>query len=91
MAKFPGDSRIEQLSKAAKILQISSTNSLVHHQFHRSNSWLTISFQSQEKLNSCIKAMEALKDDDIRLIDISKKETYGHNASNGQVNKNTNK
>ena len=35
--------------------------------------------------------MEALKDDDIRLIDISKKETYDHNASNGQVNKNTNK
>ena len=82
---------MDQLNKAAEIFQIPSTNNLIYHQFYRSNSWIIISFQNQEKLDFCIKAIDALKDNDIKQINISGEETYGYNKNNKQTYKNKSK
>src|SRR5438552_13116162 len=88
MVKFSEENKIDQLNKAAEVLQIPSTNNLIHHQFYRSNSWIIISFKNQEKLDSCIKAIDTLKDNNIKLIDISGEETYSYNKNNKQIYRN---
>ena len=77
-AKFPGENRLEQFSIAAKILQIPPLNNLVTHLFHNGNSWLTVLFHNQRDLDLYIKAMEEIKNDNIKLINISKKRENKH-------------
>ena len=81
-AKFSGENQLEQFDKIAKILQIPTTNDFVAHKFHGSNSWLTTHFHNQKDLYAYVKAMENLKDDNIKLIDLSRKERYKSEENN---------
>jgi len=72
-AKLPGDNRLEQFNNIAKILRIPTLNNFITHIFHQGNSWLAISFCSQKDLDICIETIDALKDENVRLVDISDK------------------
>ena len=90
--KFPGENKLEQFSIAAKILQIPPLNNLVTYLFHNGNSWLTVLFHNQRDLNLCIKAMEEIKNVNIKLIDISeKRENKHHKIKSNQVQNNKEK